>query len=237
MRLFMAKTVIIVVSSGMGLASAKALQDKGHEIIIASRSKEKLEKAAQQIEKATTYSLDFTQEEDLLHFFQSIGFIDHLVITSASFVMGPFLKMPTQDAKDFFDHKFWGQYLAAKIGAPFIRQGGSITFFCGIAGHKPFQHFAAGSAINAAIEGLTRALALELSPLRVNAISPGTIVTPVWDSVPEKERKEEFEQTAQRLPVKKVGQPEDVAKAVIFLIECGYASGSIVYVDGGALII
>ena len=99
------------------------------------------------------------------------------------------------------------------------------------------MHFAAGSAINAAIEGLTRALALELAPLRVNAIAPGTVVTPVWNSVPEKERLAEFERTAERLPVKKVGQPEDIAQAVRFLIECGYATGSIVYVDGGSLIL
>ena len=120
----------------------------------------------------------------------------------------------------------------------FVRlEGGSITFFCGVAGQKPFMHFAAGSAINAAIEGLTRALALELSPIRVNAISPGTVVTPVWDGLPEKERLAEFEETARRLPVKRVGQPEDIAKAVCYLIQCGYATGSIVYVDGGARIV
>ncbi len=151
--------------------------------------------------------------------------------------MGPFLKMSTNDAKHFFDSKFWGQYLAAKIGAPHIRKGGSITFFCGVAGQKPFMNFAAGSAINAAIEGLTRALALELSPIRVNAISPGTVVTPVWDSVLEKERIAEFEETAKRLPAKRVGQPEDIAEAVRYLIQCGYATGSIVYVDGGTRIV
>lgn len=231
------KIVIIGGSSGMGLATAKMLHSLGHEIVIASRSKDKLKKAVQEIGKAESCVLDVTNEKDIARFFDFVGPFDHLITSAASFTMGPFLKMPLNEARDFFDSKFWGQYLAAKLGAPHIRKGGSITFFCGVAGQKPFMHFAAGSAINAAIEGLTRALALELSPIRVNAISPGTVVTPVWDGLPEKERLAEFEETARRLPVKRVGQPEDIAKAVCYLIQCGYATGSIVYVDGGARIV
>jgi NAD(P)-dependent dehydrogenase (short-subunit alcohol dehydrogenase family) len=98
-------------------------------------------------------------------------------------------------------------------------------------------NFSAGSAINAALEGLTRALALELSPIRVNAICPGTVVTPVWDVLSKQQRLKEFEETAERLPAKRVGQPEDIAQAVSYLIQCGFATGSIVYVDGGARII
>ena len=231
------KTVIIGGSSGMGLATAQMLHALGHEIVIASRSQDKLEKAKKVIGKADSHVLDVMKEKDVSRFFDSIGPFDHLVTSAASFVMGPFLKIPLDDAKRFFDSKFWGQYLAARYGAPHIRKGGSITFFCGAAGQKPFMNFSAGSAINAAVEGLTRVLALELSPIRVNAISPGTVITPVWDTLPEQERLKEFEETADRLPAKKVGQPEDIAQAVVYLIQCGYATGSIVYVDGGARII
>lgn len=231
------KTVIIGGSSGMGLAAAKMLYSLGHEIVIASRSKEKLDKAVKTIGQVKSQVLDITKEKEIAHFFKTVGPFDHLVTTAADFVMGSFLEMPTEKAKQFFDSKFWGQYLAAKYGAPQMRKGGSITFFCGVAGQKPFLHFSAGSAINAALEGLTRALALELSPLRVNAISPGTIVTPVWDSVPEKERISQFEEAAKKLPAKRVGTPEDIAQAVLYLIQCGYATGSVVYVDGGDRII
>ncbi len=230
------KTVIIGGSSGMGLCLAQKLYALGHEIVIASRSKDKLGKAVKTIGKAESYVLDVTKEKEVIQFFQAVGPFDHLVTSASDFVMGSFLNMPLDQAKGFFDSKFWGQYTAAKYGAPHLRTGGSITFFCGMAGQKPFIHFSAGSAINAALEGLTRALALELSPLRVNAISPGTIVTPVWNVMSEKERLREFEETAQKLPVKRVGQPEDIAQAAIYLIQCGFATGSVVYVDGGGRI-
>lgn len=205
--------------------------------MIASRSKKKLDQAVNEIGKAKSYVLDVTQEKEVLGFFQSVGPFDHLVTTAADFLMGSFLEMPFSDAKAFFESKFWGQYIAAKAGAPHLLKGGSITFFCGIAGHRPFPHFSVGSAINSAIEGLTRALALELAPIRVNAVSPGTVVTPVWNQLSEKERSEEFEKTAKRLPVQRVGQPEDIAETVLYLIRCGYMTGSVIYVDGGALLV
>lgn len=231
------KTVVIGGSSGMGLAIAQMLHSLGHDIVIAGRSENKLEEALKKIGNGKSYIVDVTSESEIARFFASVGSFDHLVTPAASFVMGPFLKLPTEEAKDFFDSKFWGQYLAAKHGAPHIRKNGSITFFCGIAAHRPFPHFAAGCAINAAIEGLTRALALELAPIRVNAISPGTVATPVWDGLSEKERLKEFEATAKKLPVKKIGTPEDVAQAAVYLIQCGYATGSIVYVDGGGRLV
>jgi NAD(P)-dependent dehydrogenase (short-subunit alcohol dehydrogenase family) len=229
------KSVIVGGSSGMGLGIAKALLKQNHEVVICSRNKEKLENAKKALGSVETHVLDVTNEKQVAEVFFKIGAFDHLVTTAADFISGPFLEMKLQEAKSFFDSKFWGQYLCAKSAAPFIRKGGTITFFCGVAGQKPMPHFAAGCAINAAVEGLTRALAVEIAPIRVNAIAPGWVATPVWDGVAGKEA--QFKAKAEKLPVKRVGTTDDIAKAALFLMDCGYATGTVLYVDGGDLLV
>jgi NAD(P)-dependent dehydrogenase (short-subunit alcohol dehydrogenase family) len=91
-------------------------------------------------------------------------------------------------------------------------------------------------AINAGLEALAQGLALELSPVRVNTVSPGMIVTPLWDGIPEDKRRAMFEATAAQLPAKRVGQPEDVANAILYLAATSFASGTTVFVDGGGAI-
>lgn len=227
------RVVIIGGSSGMGFQIANEMHKLSYEVLIASRSKEKLEKAREAIGKIETRVLDARNEKEIIHFFSQVGPFDHLVTSAADFYLGPFLTGKTEDAKGYFESKFWGQYCAAKHGAPHIRKGGSILLFSGSANQKPMPHFAAGCAINAAIESLARCLALELAPIRVNAISPGVIVTPLWDTTPEKERNALFTATGKKLPVGRVGKPAEIALAARFLIECGYATGTTVHVDGG----
>ncbi len=229
--------VIIGGSSGIGLATASFLGRLGYDILIASRSQEKLDKAIEHIGKGKTYVLDASSEAAVQEFFSNLPPFHHLVLSAADFVSGPFLELNTQDARRFFDSKFWTQYMAAKYGARKIEKNGSITFFSGILGQRPALNLSIAASINAAIEGLTRSLALELAPLRVNAIAPGTIQTPVWNTIPPSDRIAHFEQVSQTLPVRKIGQPEEIAQAVRFLIECGYVTGEVLHCDGGALLV
>ncbi len=90
---------------------------------------------------------------------------------------------------------------------------------------------------NGALESLARALALELAPIRVNCVSPGIIDTPIRAAMPEAARREMLEKTAAGLPVKRVGLGEDVARQIIAFMENGFMTGSIVYLDGGALVV
>ncbi|MBI3236158.1 MAG: SDR family oxidoreductase [Chlamydiales bacterium] len=227
------RVVIVGGSSGMGLSSAKLLAGLGYEVILGSRSREKLDKALQEVEGAKAYPIDVLQEDSIVRFFASIGPVDHLVITASDFIMGPFQELAVEKAKHFFDSKFWGQYLVAKHAAVQLKSHGTITFFSGIAGHKAVKNLSVAASINQAIGGLTRVLALELAPIRVNAIAPGMVATPIWDGVPVKEREAFFKEAGSSLPVRRVGEAKDIAQVVRFLIECGYMTGEVVCCDGG----
>ena len=123
--------------------------------------------------------------------------------------------------------------MAAKYGAMAIRQGGSITMFAGVASEKPLPGLVAYAAVNGAVEGLCRTLALELAPLRVNAISPGIVMTPAYAGMPGDEREAMFGAMAAKLPVRRVGRPEDIARTVLYLMQNGYTTGTVIQIDGG----
>lgn len=101
---------------------------------------------------------------------------------------------------------------------------------------RPSKTSVLQGAINAALEALARGLALELSPVRVNTVSPGLIATPLWSKLDADTRTKMFEGAAARLPARRVGQAEDVARAVLYLASTRFATGSTVLVDGGGAI-
>lgn len=185
------KVVVVGGSSGIGEATAKMLAAEGAEVIIASRSKEKLQRAAESIGHSVfARELDMTDDRQVRAFFEVTGPIDHLVISASDTVIGNFLDVDVAEARRFFDSKFWGPYVVARAAVPKIRPGGSVTFFGGAASRRGTTGLSCGSAINAAIEALSNTLAVELAPIRVNTISPGLILTPVWDRLMDQKTKE-----------------------------------------------
>jgi NAD(P)-dependent dehydrogenase (short-subunit alcohol dehydrogenase family) len=232
------KVVIIGGSSGMGLATAKAVAAAGAGVLIASRSREKLEKARAELGgKVAIHPLDVTDEEQVRAFFAKVGPFNHLVTSAASGVTGKFLELDTEVVRALFDSKFWGQYRAAKHAAPNILAGGSITFFSGIAGQRPLPGFSSYAAVNGAVNALCRALALELAPVRVNVVSPGIVQTPAYAGMPEVERREFFAAVAAKLPVQRAGRPDDAAQTVLYLLRNGFTTGTVIDVDGGGRLV
>jgi NAD(P)-dependent dehydrogenase (short-subunit alcohol dehydrogenase family) len=231
------RLVIIGGSSGMGLATAKAAVAQGALVVIAGRSQEKLAQAKAAIGgPVEARPLDIRDEAAIKAFFAWVGAFDHLTTTGSSAQRGPFLTRDTAAVRADFDSKFWGQYLAAKYGAPQIRPGGSIVLFSGIFSQRPESGVSSHAAINSAIEGLARALAVELAPIRVNAVSPGFVDTPMFSPMDPAQKEAMFRAYAAAALVKRVGRPEDVAQTVLYLMSNPFTTGSTLYVDGGYIL-
>jgi len=231
------KVVIIGGSSGIGLESAKQLIAHGAEVIIASRSEDKLRNAKEQLgDRATACTLDTTQEQQVQSFFEKIGQFDHLVVSAAETSGGSFLQTDTAQARKLFENKFWGQYYAAKYGASKILPNGSITLFSGVVAYKSMVGSAILGAVNAAISNLGQTLALELAPIRVNIVSPGIIDTPSRSKMPEEARINFYNAVENKLPVKRIGRAEDVAQSVLYLLQNSFVTGTVLHVEGGHIL-
>lgn len=226
--------VIVGGGSGMGLGLAKAALDRGANVTIAGRSQERLDKANETLgNRARTASFDAGNADAAQDAYTSMGPIDHLVTTAAALTYAPIGDIPLEAVEQMLAGKFWGPFFAARFAAPSIREGGSITFFSGLAAYRPGPGTAVVAAVNAGLEGLAKALAVELAPLRVNVLSPGVVETPGWDFMPEADRAAFFEGQAKSLPSRYVGTPADVADAALALMTNRYVTGTVLHVDGG----
>ncbi|AOK90492.1 SDR family oxidoreductase [Paenibacillus polymyxa] len=231
------KIVIIGGSSGIGLETAKQVISLGAEVVIASRSEDKLHKAKEMLgPRAAIYVLDTSDEQQVKSFFEKVGPYDHLIVSAAETSGGSFLQLETDQARKLFENKFWGQYYAAKYGASQLSTKGSITLFSGVVAYKPMIGSSALGAVNAAVSNLGQILALELAPIRVNVVSPGIIDTPSRSKMPENTRNQFYDTVAHKLPVKRVGLAEDVARGVLYLIQNQFVTGTVLHVDGGHIL-
>ena len=228
------KVVVVGGSSGIGLATAAMAKAEGAEVTIASRNAEKVKTAAVKL-GATGIPADVTDDRSVADLFRSVGPADHVVVSAAQLRTGPFKTVAMEDVRATFEGKFWGAWRCARAAE--IRPGGSLTLVSGFLSIRPRPNSAIVSVANGALESLTRALALELAPIRVNCVSPGIIDTPIRAAMPEAARKEMLEKTAATLPVRRVGEAEDVGRQILAFMENGFMTGSIVYLDGGGLVI
>ncbi|MTV39664.1 SDR family oxidoreductase [Duganella radicis] len=230
------KTVLVVGgSAGIGEAAAQALAALGAQVTIASRDPVKLQAAAERLGGAVrTAVLDTSNDAAVEAFFAAQDEYDHVVVSAAQTKSGPVRQLPLVDAYAAMNSKFWGAYRVAR--AVRIAAGGSLTLVSGFLGTRPSKTSVLQGAINAALESLGRGLALELSPVRVNTVSPGVIATPMWSGMSDEARTAKFETVAAHLPARRVGQAEDVANAIVYLVTTPFATGSTVLVDGGGVI-
>ena len=227
------KVVVVGGSSGIGLSTAQLAKAEGAEVIIASRNAERLKAAAAKL-GVTAIPADVTSDESVASLFRASGPVDHVVVTAAQLKTGPFKTVAMEDVRGTLEGKLWGAWRVARSAD--IRPGGSLTLVSGFLSIRPRPNSAIVAVANGALESLTRALALELAPVRVNCVSPGIIDTPIRAAMPEAARLDMLAKTAAALPVGRVGLGEDIARQILAFMTIGFATGSIVYIDGGALV-
>jgi NAD(P)-dependent dehydrogenase (short-subunit alcohol dehydrogenase family) len=166
--------------------------------------------------------------------FARIGAFDHLVLALGSGKgFGPFASMKLADVRQGFEEKVYPHFACAQAAIPFLHKGGSVTFVSAVSAHAAMPGTAGIGAANAAVAALVPILAAELRPLRVNGVSPGVIDTPWWDFLSKDQKTPIFADYASKTPVARVGQPDDVAQAIAFLISDTFMSGHVMIWDGG----
>ncbi|WP_427920403.1 SDR family oxidoreductase [Streptomyces sp. cg40] len=232
------RIVVIGGSSGMGLATAHAAAAAGAVVTIASSSKERIDAALAELpDSCDAAALDVRDEAAVSGLFARVGELDHVVFTAGDRADRRTLEeLPLDEARRIFDVRFWGAVAVAKHAAPRIRPGGSITLTSGTVGVRPVQGAALAAAGSAATEGLVRGLAVDLAPVRVNAVRSGAVRTPLWDAVPEPQRAAVLDDFARRALTKTVGKPQQIATAHLYLMENRFTTGTVLTVDGGLIL-
>jgi NAD(P)-dependent dehydrogenase (short-subunit alcohol dehydrogenase family) len=221
------RVVVLGGSSGIGYATAQAAARAGAEVVIASRSPER---AAAGL-GVRGFAVDLNGSAEGL--FAELGEFDHLVYTAGEpLTLMPIADLDVDRARDFFGLRYFGALDAVRAAVPHLRPGGSITLTTGTASQRSSAGWAVGASICGAIEGLTRALAVELAPIRVNAVRPGVTRSPLWGEGAD----QLYADVAAGLPLRRIGEVADAADAYLYLIGQPFTTGTVVTVDGGALV-
>ncbi|HEY3889096.1 MAG TPA: SDR family oxidoreductase [Caulobacteraceae bacterium] len=232
------KVVIVGGTAGIGFAVAEAALQRGAAVVVASSQPAGVEAALGRLGKGAEGStLDVTDEADVAGFFERLGGFDHLVFTAGDWAgMGGAASLAELDlsaAKAAFGVRFWGALAVVKHGCGKIAAGGSITLTDGMLAHRPRKGAPVSTAMLGAIESLTQALAVELAPVRVNAVCPGLVMTERSSAMPEAVLK----RFTARLPLARGAEPAEVAEAYLYLMRGGYTTGQVLRVDGGGSIV
>ncbi|WP_026341374.1 SDR family oxidoreductase [Actinomadura atramentaria] len=227
------RVLIMGGGSGIGAAAAALFAARGAEVVITGRTPDRLDAAAASIEgKVTARRVDAASEREVADFFAEDVSYDHLVLAvSGGSGAGPFAGLDLDALRGAFEAKVFPQLRVLQAALP--RLTASATLVTASSARAALPGTAGLAAVNGALEAAVRPLAVELAPLRVNAVSPGVIDTPWWDAVPAERRAAMFAASAAALPVGRVGRPEEPAEAIVFAATNGFVTGQVIEVNGG----
>jgi NAD(P)-dependent dehydrogenase (short-subunit alcohol dehydrogenase family) len=233
------RIVILGGTSGIGLATAERAAAEGATVIVASSRPDRIDAALERLPaSAEGYTVDVRREEQIRDLFSRLGSFDHLAYTAGETLqIGPIADTRLDGAQRALDVRVWGAYAAVKYARAHLRPGGSIVLSSGIAGTRPEPNWTVAASVCGALDALTRALAVELAPIRVNAVAPGVVRSDLWREMSEEERSTMYDSLSEALPVGRVGEVSDIAETFLYLMRNGYSSGTIVTVDGGSVLV
>ena len=231
------RVIVMGGSSGIGEAAARMFIARGMDVVIAGRDRTKLEQALGRIGGGTVQVVDATGPEDVARCFMAVGPFNHLVLSlSGGGGGGPFAQLDLVQLRHGFDAKFSAYVSTLQAALSTLRPDGSVTLVTAGSARSAIPGTAGLAAINGALEAMIRPLAVELAPLRINAVSPGIINTPWWNAMPTDRREAIFAQAVATLPVGRLGTPDDVAEAIVFVATNGFMTGTVIECDGGGRI-
>jgi NAD(P)-dependent dehydrogenase (short-subunit alcohol dehydrogenase family) len=226
---------VLIIGRGSGLARAVALAavDAGARVTAAGRDQEQLAAAYAGEPGVSTESVDLTDEGSIAALGERLGSVDHVVSTASARARGRVADLDRDAIRLSFDTKVIGPLMLAKHLAPRMNEGGSFVIFSGVAAAKIAVGTLGVAITNAAADTLARSLALELAPIRVNAISPGVIDTGAWDAFGEQGKADYFAGISARNPARRIGTPEEIAQGVLFALTNRFLTGQTLHIDGG----
>ena len=225
---------VLVIGRGSGIARAvtEAVRAAGGTVVVAGRDGEKLTKAYAGVPGVAADTVDLTDEASVAALAARLT-VDHVVSTASARARGTVGDLDHETVLRSFDTKVLGPILLAKYFAPTMPKDGSFVFLSGATARKPVIGMLAVAATNGAVDVVTRSLAVELAPIRVNAVSPGTVDTGAYDALGDEQKAALFDQRAQANPARRIGNSEDIAEAVLFALTSSFVTGISIGVDGG----
>lgn len=225
---------VVVVGRGSGIARAVTLlaRSEGARVIVAGRNRAALASAYDD-PRITVDTVDLTDDASIAAFATRAGRVDHVVSTASARARGKLADLEREDLRLSFDTKVIGPTMLTKYFAPQMNPGGSFVLFSGVNAFKVNVGYLGVAITNGAVDFLTRSLAVELGPIRVNTISPGVIDTGAWDSMGDESKQSYFDHVGSHNPVGRIGTVDDVANAVLFAMANSFLTGTTLKVDGG----
>ena len=229
--------VVLLGGGGISREIARRAVEDGAAVFFGSRSLDAARSFTATLgDQATPIRVDLTDEVSIAALAESVGEADHVVSAAASPANGPIAGLDREAILRAFDAKVFGPMLLAKHFRDRFRPGGSLLLFSGVVAWRPAPERVVMGTANGAVDFLTRALAVELAPVRVNAISPGITDSGSWDSLGDA-RDAFFTATAERVPARRVGTTVDLARASIAALTNPFMTGTTLHVDGGGRLV